>query len=465
MRSMNCTVISAMQREIESRLHSVSTSGYRIFQQSLDDTLTGTGLQQVEAILIPELCPILETELHTLLDLSIPVFVAESHDNLLSGAQVLNLQPVSWPTDMSEVEKKIRQLNRLQPFPLHIASLPNAAEMDLHGLFGASNAFAQCMRKLRRIAISHVPILIEGETGTGKELAARYLHYLGPKSDGPFIPVNCGCLPAGLFENELFGHEKGAYTDASSNQVGLIEQAENGTLFLDEVNSLHLHAQAGLLRFLQDQQYRPLGSRRMKQANISVLAASNCDLRQLADQGQFRKDLYYRLNSVSIKLPALRERRSDIAILARLFLRQCCDEYGQPPRALHPDSISCLQQQPWPGNVRELKSTVHTEFLLSDNRIIHIREDKLDRLRHPATPLPGTAQTSLKAARNEIIEQFEQEYLHHLMLETGGNITHAARRAGKERRSFGKLLKKYRIDRKDYLVTTPSSGRNWDTFH
>jgi len=464
MRSANDLIICTSQQDTSDGAQSAGASDYCFNHQTLDDTLGGSGLERAQAILIPAPCPITEAELHTLLDLSIPVFLADSHDSLLSSTDIANLQPLSWPPEPSYVEEKIRRLNRLQPFPLHIPSLPDAAEMHLHGLFGTCKSFAQCMRRLRKIAISHAPILIEGETGTGKELAARYLHYLGPKSGKPFIPVNCGSLPAGLFENELFGHEKGAYTDAKSSQLGLIEQADNGTLFLDEVNSLHPNAQAGLLRFLQDQQYRPLGSRKLKQANITVLAASNSDLGQQAEQGHFRKDLYYRLSSISINLPALRDRRPDIGTLARLFLRQLCEEYQQQARSLHPDSISYLQLQPWPGNVRQLKSLIHSEFLINDSRIIRIQEEEQDR-QHSFGAIPARArQTTLKQARNDVIELFEQEYLHQLMLETSGNVTHAARLAGKERRSLGKLLKKYRIDRNDYM-DSPRSSRDLRPLH
>lgn len=461
MNSANCTIISPMQRDTANRPHSTVSSDYHFLPQSLDNTLEGSGLEQAQAILIPPPCPITKPELDALLDLSIPVFLSDSHGDLLPSTGIVNLQPFSWPAEPTVIVEKIRQLNRLQPFPLHIPSLPGAAEMHLHGLFGTCKSFAQCMRRMRKIAISREPILIEGETGTGKELAARYLHYIGPKSDHPFIAVNCGSLSEGLFANELFGHEKGAYTDARSTQTGLIEQADNGTLFLDEINSLHPHAQAGLLRFLQDQQYRPLGSSKLKQANITVLAASNADLQKQVEQGHFRKDLFYRLSSIHIVLPALRDRRPDIGPLARLFLRQWCNEYGQPPRSLHPDSLAYLQQQPWPGNIRQLKSVIHTEFLLSDSRIIRIQREDLEL---PRVDLPAimAGQAPLKLARNDLLEQFEQEYLHQLMLKTGGNVTHAARLAGKERRNFGRMLKKYSIDKRDYInaPTSPLHDRD-----
>lgn len=420
------------------------------FIRDIDKTLSGKDLGKFDAILIPPDCKITDIQLCTLLDLSIPVFKAEADDGTHLSCNIVNLYPLPWPPDLRKIEDMTAMSQRLQPFPPHLPTLPNMAELLQHGIYGISRTFARTMREIKKFSISHAPVLINGETGTGKELAARYLHYIGPRANEPFIPVNCGSLPDTLFENELFGHEKGAYTDAKTSHSGLIEQAQNGTLFLDEINSLCPRAQACLLRFVQDQQYRPLGSKTTKQANISVLAASNSNLEHKVELGNFRKDLYYRLSSISINLPALRDRKTDISLLARHFLRQFCDEYGQPPKSLHPDSILWLEKQDWPGNIRQLKSLIHREFLINDERIIRIQADKSDKPPINTTPT-HSIHTTLKNARTNLIEQFEQEYLHELMLETGGNVTHAAKLAGKERRCLGKMLKKYDIVKEDYI--------------
>lgn len=418
--------------------------------RDLDKTLAGRSLDNIDAILIPPDCLISDIQLCSLLDLSIPVFNANADGRTHSSCNIINLHPLSWPPDMRKIEKITASAKSLQPFPPYLPTLPNMSELQQHGIYGISNTFARSMREIKKFSISHAPVLFNGETGTGKELAARYLHYIGPRANEPFIPVNCGSLPDSLFENELFGHEKGAYTDAKSSHNGLIEQAQNGTLFLDEINSLCPRAQACLLRFVQDQQYRPLGSQSPKQANISILAASNSNLEHAVEQGTFRKDLYYRLNSISINLPALRNRKTDISILARHFLRQFCDEYGQHPKSFHPDSIAWLEKQDWPGNVRQLKSLVHREFLINDERIIRIHTDS-DKNPRISTAFSTPGHTILKKARTDLVEQFEQEYLHKLMLETCGNVTRAARLAGKERRCLGKMLKKYDIVKEDYI--------------
>jgi two-component system response regulator GlrR len=189
-------------------------------------------------------------------------------------------------------------------------------------LVGESPAFLRCLALVRKYAACHATVLVQGETGTGKELAARAIHYLGGRSEYPFIPVNCGAIPETLVENELFGHAPGAFTDARDARCGVIADAEGGTLFLDEVEALSFRGQVALLRFLQDRQYRPLGARRPLTANVRVIAAANENLNAMVERGQFRRDLFFRLRVMSLEMPPLRERGSDAVLLAEQFLRQ-----------------------------------------------------------------------------------------------------------------------------------------------
>jgi DNA-binding NtrC family response regulator len=319
-------------------------------------------------------------------------------------------------------------------------------------LVGASSAFLRCVELIRRYAACDATVLIHGETGTGKELAARGIHYLGARRDFPFIPVNCGAIPDTLVENELFGHTKGAYTDARESRAGVIADAEGGTLFLDEIEALTPRAQVALLRFLQDQHYRPLGGKHIMVADVRVIAASNDSLAGRARRGLFRQDLLFRLNIMGLEMPALRARRADVAALANHFLRRFSRQYGRPEKPLSHASLTLLDRYEWPGNVRELENLVHREFLLCQGSEIEIDPAGLDASRFG----PGAAAFALnganrfQAAKARAIAEFERSYLAQLLAETRGNVSLAARRSGKERRSLGKLLKKYGIDRSQY---------------
>ncbi len=310
-------------------------------------------------------------------------------------------------------------------------------------MIGNSPAFQEMIRLIHKIAGCDVPVLIEGETGTGKELAARAMHYQGKRRDMPFIPVNCGAIPDSLFENELFGHERGAFTDAKHIQPGLITLASSGTLFLDEVAALSVKGQAALLRFLQDQYYRPLGGKGVLRADVRVVAASNASLAKLAEAGQLRTDLLFRLKILYLELPPLRARKGDVRLLAEHFIRVCSAKFGQPVKTFHPETLAWFENYSWPGNIRELENLVYREFLLAESTEIHIK---------PLTPHQTEHRDDLdfNHAKAKIIADFEKGYLSSLMAKARGNITLAAKMAHKERRALGKLLKKHGIDKSHY---------------
>jgi two-component system response regulator GlrR len=321
-----------------------------------------------------------------------------------------------------------------------------------HGLIGNSPVFREMLAILHKIASYDASVLITGETGSGKELAARAIHYRSTRRDKPFIPVNCGALPDHLIENELFGHNRGAYTDARESQTGLIAQAEGGTLFLDEVDSLSAKAQVSLLRFLQDGQYRPLGSSRTESAQVRILSASNVDLAQLVDAGQFRADLHFRLNVMELPVPPLRARSGDAELLARHFIAEAACRYQVPPKELHPDTLQWLASHPWPGNVRELQNRIQREFLLSDGPLLRMRMPvpASERRQQPDRRHGISDTLNFNEAKQSMLQEFERSHLTRLMQESAGNISQAARLAGKERRALGKLLKKYQIEASQY---------------
>ncbi|VTU35448.1 sigma 54-interacting transcriptional regulator [Variovorax sp. PBL-E5] len=312
-------------------------------------------------------------------------------------------------------------------------------------IIGASAAHARMVAQLERIAATEAPALIEGETGSGKELAARVIHYGGLRSERPFVPVNCGALPETLIESELFGHERGAFTDARHARAGLVAEANGGTLFLDEVDALSGKAQVTLLRFLQDQRYRPLGTSRELTGDVRVVAASNRPLAALVAEGGFRADLMYRLKILHLVLPPLRERAGDIELLAAHFIRRFSAKYGLPAKALPHDTLQWLRSQPWPGNIRELENWVHREFLMGGG--IALREDAAPHAAPAAEDWDDSGLMRFQLAKAEAVRQFEQDYLQRALRQAEGNVTRAAQMVGKERRAFGKLLKKHGIGR------------------
>ncbi|MEX2631472.1 MAG: sigma 54-interacting transcriptional regulator [Tistlia sp.] len=334
------------------------------------------------------------------------------------------------------------------------------------GIVGASPSFRRILAFVARYAVCDVPVLIYGETGTGKELVARALHYLSGRRERPFVPVNCGALPDSLLENELFGHSRGAYTDARAQQKGMVALAEGGTLLLDEVDALSCRAQVALLRFLQDRRYRPLGAEATVQADVRIVAASNADLRCLVEAGTFRQDLLFRLDVAPVEVPPLRAREDDVLLLAEHFLLRFARQYGRLPARLGPDLRRTLLAHSWPGNVRELENVMHRAAILAE-------EGRLDALPlgvlagiGRAAPLavadgrgaggaeevgPEAAAPSsdegdydggLKRAKARCLREFERRYLEWLLCRTRGNVSAAARTAGTERRHLGRMIKR-----------------------
>lgn len=325
-------------------------------------------------------------------------------------------------------------------------------------LVGDAPPFRRAIDQIARFAEIDATVLITGESGTGKELAARAIHYDGSRRDRPFIPINCATLSDGLIENELFGHEKGAYTHAVGSTRGLVEQASGGTLFLDEIDCLSNGSQSVLLRFLDNQDFRRLGDQSIRRADTRIIAAANEDLERLVSNRRFRKDLYYRLNVLKLTMPPLRKRRSDVPLLAQHFLQRFRSEYDSPDKHLTEQGLATLQHARWPGNVRELYNTVLRAFLLSTTDRIEI--DAADLSGVDTQDLASATAGSLREQKKRVMAEFECRYLRDLMRQTHGNVTQAARLAGTERRAFGRLLKKHGIDRSSYDACNSGSAEN-----
>jgi transcriptional regulator with PAS, ATPase and Fis domain len=321
-------------------------------------------------------------------------------------------------------------------------------KFQLQSLVGESECFVPVIEKVPLFAQSDAMILIHGETGTGKELFARAIHYTSSRRDKPFVPINCGALPDQLFENELFGHVKGAFTDAYSLEKGLLGLAEGGTVFLDEVDTLSLAAQVKLLRFLQDKEYRPLGSAKSLVADVRILAATNADLRHQVAVKLFRQDLYHRLNVLSLHIPPLRERIGDIPLLAHHLLAKYSPQDATSFCRLSPGAFQKLAAHSWPGNVRELESVIQRSVVLHPNSTLQACDIDLPLSVENDTSLS----TRLQDAKSHAIGQFEQTFLANLLATHHGNISRAAKAAGKERRSFQRLLQKHGLSGATYRV-------------
>jgi two-component system, NtrC family, response regulator GlrR len=329
----------------------------------------------------------------------------------------------------------------------------------LSRLVGSAPRFLDAIERLPSIARNAATVVVTGETGTGKELIARAVHYLGPRAAHPFVPVNCGALPDTLLEDELFGHERGAFTDARDKRAGLLSQAERGTLFLDEIDSLTPRAQVALLRVLQGGTYRALGGDRERPVDVRFVAATNASLCALVRGGHFRSDLYYRLCVLAIDLPPLREREEDILPLARHFLSKY--HGAEPPPHLSADAERALVAYSWPGNVRELENVIQRSTAMTAADMITEADLGLAASAGEGAPIPQDHATPgadrpdsqlppFNEAKRAVVDAFERDYLRQALRAHRGNVSRAAQSARKERRDFGRLLKKHQLDPREF---------------
>lgn len=313
-------------------------------------------------------------------------------------------------------------------------------------MIGVSLSMRKVFDTIGKVAPTEANILITGESGTGKELVARSIHSNSPRKSKPLVPVDCASLPENLLESELFGYEKGTFTGADASRPGLLEFANGGTFFLDEVGEMGINLQAKLLRVLQERQFRRVGGREMIDVNIRVIAATNRTLEEEIKKGDFREDLYYRLNVISIDLPPLRERIGDVPLLADHFLHEFAQAAGKIPEGISPDAMRLLEIYNWPGNVRELQNVISRAVALMTGEVIG-PADLPGHVRENGTALSGKVDTGLsfKDAKKRWLTSFEKEYLSNLLRRHNNNISRAAIEAGIDRKTIHRLLNKYRL--------------------
>jgi len=319
---------------------------------------------------------------------------------------------------------------------MKISGLPKAEDDWASEIITRSPLMQECLQQARMVAASDARVLITGESGTGKELLARAIHRASDRKDKPFVAINCSAMAENLLESELFGHEKGAFTGATRSHKGLFQAANGGTLLLDEIGDMPMRLQVKLLRVLQEQQVRPVGSTEPVRIDTRVISATNQDLNDLMIKGAFREDLYYRLNVVNIHLPPLRQRREDVPLLVDYFLEQIAAERGTERKVYAPEAVELLVANQWPGNVRQLYNVVRQNVALSPGRVITADQVR-SSLGEQANALP-----SFSEARDE----FTRNYLSQLLQITGGNVSQAARLAKRNRTDFYKLLARHQLN-------------------
>ena len=378
---------------------------------------------------------------------SVPVAVITAHGNVESAVRALKLGAfdfVSKPLDLGVLRKLVGSAIRL-------ASAGEAeVTTTLRGprLLGSSAAMEQLREMIARVARSQAPVHICGESGTGKELVARMIHESGPRRGGPFVAVNCGAIPTELMESELFGHKRGSFTGAVADKKGLVQSAEGGTLFLDEIADLPLHMQVKLLRVVQEKTVRPVGAAREETVDVRILSATHKNLADLVAQGLFREDLFYRINVIELRVPALRERSSDVREIAEAILERLARRANGPSPRIADEAVRMLEAYPFPGNVRELENVLERALTLSTDGFItpeHIRLRVASRAPAPETPTAVTAIDGNTALGSQL-ESIEREAIVKALEQTRYNQTAAAKLLGMSFRALRYRIKKLGIE-------------------
>ena len=364
---------------------------------------------------------------------ALPVILLTAHGTIPDAVEATSRGVFSYLTKPFDGKALLDKVNQALALPAHAPHTQAADEAWRAAIVSRSNCMADLLAEAKLVASSDASVLISGESGTGKELLAQAIHRASPRAAKPFVAVNCGAIPEALLESELFGHVKGSFTGALTNHRGLFVTAGGGTLFLDEIGDMPPALQVKLLRVVQERSVRPVGSSQSVPVDVRILSATNRNLDSAMADGQFREDLYYRLNVVSLRLPALRERREDIPLLANHFLARLSEKYGRRFNGFAPDAMKALTTAGWPGNVRQLHNVVEQVCALTTTPLISLA------LVQRALRVPTMEVLSYAEAR----QRFERDYLVGLLKLTDGNAADAARLAERNRTEFYRLLQKH----------------------
>jgi two-component system response regulator GlrR len=378
-------------------------------------------------------------------DPELPIIILTAHGTIKSAVEAMSKGAFSYltkPFDYQEFLLQTQKCLEKRKLSREVKKLRNIVEekYGFDNLIGKSRKMKRVLMQVAQAAKTDSVVFITGESGTGKELIARNLQLASNRAEGPFIAINCAAIPENLLESELFGYRKGAFTDAHQNKKGLFAQAHGGTFFLDEISEMSLNMQAKLLRVVEEKTVQPIGARTPVKVDARILAASNKNLEEEVQKGNFREDLFYRIHVIVINLPPLSERKEDIPLLARHFLEKYSKQAGKKISGFSPSASRKLLRHHWPGNVRELENSVESAVALADKNVI------TDDLILQTQPGGEEGLKSLKDAKND----FEKDYLIQLISMTKGNITEAAKLAGKYRSDLYELLKKYNLNPADF---------------
>ncbi|MCL6618178.1 MAG: sigma-54 dependent transcriptional regulator [Thermomonas hydrothermalis] len=391
-----------------------------------------------------------------------PVAMITAYGNQEAAVEALKAGAfdfVSKPVDLTVLRGLIQHALKLAPPPASGTGQAAAAPSAASRLLGRSPAMEALRTTLAKVARSQAPVYISGESGSGKELVARTIHAESARASGPFVPVNCGAIPAELMESEFFGHKKGSFTGAHADKVGLFQAAQGGTLFLDEIAELPMPMQVKLLRAIQEKSVRPVGANSEVPVDVRILSATHKNLAALVEEGKFRHDLYYRINVIELRVPPLRERREDLPLLIDAILTRLASAQGRPRPMLHADAMEALARYPFPGNVRELENILERAFALADDDGIRAADLRLPEPR-PAAPLPPQAavaaatldpsqidpRQSASSALPSFIEEIERKAIEQALIDNRYNKTKAAAQLGITFRALRYKLKKLGID-------------------
>ena len=382
-----------------------------------------------------------------------PIAVITAHGKVEDAVEALKLGAfdfVSKPVDLNMLRTLVGTALKLRGAEPDLedaddTAAPEVDDASLERMIGSSDAIKRCRQMIRKLARSQAPVLITGESGSGKELAARLIHDLGPRSDRPFVPVNCGAIPTELMESEFFGHRKGSFTGANADKEGLFQAADGGTLMLDEVADLPLAMQVKLLRAIQERAVRPIGAREEVSVDVRILSATNEPLKPLVEEGKFRSDLYFRLNVIELGMPSLRERREDIPLLAKRFLAEITQEWDETAPTISKDAMEALKNHRFSGNVRELINILQRALTMCEGSEITVDDLMLEQMGTESQPV---ADASLEddQSLDSYMEDVERRMLEDALKRARYNKTRAAELLGISFRSLRYKLKKLGID-------------------
>jgi len=370
-----------------------------------------------------------------------PVIILTAYGTIKGAVEAMKKGAFGYitkPFDYDELLLQIRNCSEKSGLSKEVKRLRNLVEgkYRFENIVGKSEAIAKLLEQVAQAAQVDSFVYISGESGTGKELVAKSLHLASSRKNGPFVAVNCAAIPETLLESELFGYEKGAFTGATQSRRGLLAQAEGGTFFMDEISEMPPTMQAKLLRVLSEMVFYPLGSNRTVKVDTRIVAASNKNLEEEVKQGRFREDLFYRIHVIHLKVPPLRERKEDIPLLARYFFKKYSDKMKKDAVGFSQGAFQKMMAYDWPGNVRELENCVESAVAMTDKKVISEDLVLQSKAASPSGPM------AFKDAKTE----FEKQYLIHLMEITEGNVSQAAKLAGKYRADLYELLKKHELD-------------------